>query len=454
MKIFLNKIKISILTTITIECMLFLNHSAYSTCDNNLPHKSPKKSQNISKIIQISNDHEKVFLVINDIEHFETINSENQNKIFEIKNDLRKYIKNPSDKYFHFIFTEASKTNAEVEGLNPNLFTLEEINMGIYQVKSGKILPHDTITISIREAMKQIDKRQTILINYTNSDRSKVVKYLLNFKKLYSEIKTNTEIQAQENLPKLDEEIMNTNSEQGKIEFQKFKNALLLLKETINNPEKTEMIVKSVDTTGNPENVGIQLQRKKSEAREKLLRTLEDKKNEVKLNSRDHNVKKTISYAEYYLNGQKNPIKKFYSISGENFRFIGSDHQGENVFVNVKKSNFNFPYITPSENPLKNMQRILQANLAIKEGNSLDLKETRFSDSEAKILETFIDITNNTGVQSQGLLKIYTSKPACISCKNVYHFFKEYRPKVDLKVYTLSEFDNSELYKISSTNAY
>ncbi|MGY3805180.1 deaminase domain-containing protein [Pigmentibacter ruber] len=64
-------------------------------------------------------------------------------------------------------------------------------------------------------------------------------------------------------------------------------------------------------------------------------------------------------------------------------------------------------------------------------------KNARISDAEYKILNQFLAETQ-TNPNIEGNLTVYTSKPACHSCITGYESFQEQRPKIELKIITLT----------------
>ncbi|KAB8029810.1 deaminase domain-containing protein [Fluviispira multicolorata] len=435
-----------------VYCILIFNFEASNatnrSCDSS-PSKKPKLSiQN--KVISLGSSADKLYLIVNNKVHIDPIEFGKIQKIYEVKLELNNYLTNQSDTYMHFFSDEISRINSEINHNYENNYYLKSDGLGSFRVASGTLKPSDVISIPVSEALKQINARKTILINHNSSDNQTSVKYLLNFKKLYAEIKLNTENESENNLPKVNEEIVNTKTLDGQNKFEKFKNALFTLRQTVQDPSKTIMVIKNIEQSDSIESSDELTIKKLVEAREKILQGLDESQVDSKQNTRSHNAKKTISYAEFQLisENENYPEQLYYSISGENFKFVTPQNSNK-IFVNLKKNNFNFPYTTPAENPLKNMQRILQATKAIRNGEFQNLSSTRYSDSEAKILEAIVDKTKDTGKSTQGTLKIYTSKPACISCRNVYNYFKELRPNINLKILTLSEVDSKNLYKIS-----
>ncbi|BBH53808.1 deaminase domain-containing protein [Fluviispira sanaruensis] len=428
--------KIKLINILIIFNILFINNS-YAT---NNQCVSQEKIPIKNKVISVGNEQSKMFLIVNKDKNISTISPGNTQKIYEVKNELYTYITNTNNTYFHFISEEIQKVNSDINSMNNSFFTLKSDGQGAFHLSSGEIREQDVISILATEALTKIKNRKTILIDYISSDKQAMIKYLLNFNKLYENIKLSSEKLALDILPKVEEKVIDINTVNGYSQFEQFKDALKEIRQTINDPTKTIMVVKN----DNPDEAIMQ---KAVEARKKLLQGLNESVTDKKQNSRDHNAKKTISYAKLTLNNAINNKIHLYSVSGENFKFVPDEDEPSKIFVNLKKNNHNFPYITPAENPLTNMQRILKATQAIKNGGNQDLSTTRYSDSEAKILEAIVDNTKDTAKETQGDLEIYTSKPACLSCRNVYNYFKEIRPKINVKILTLTEDDHKNLYK-------
>ena len=73
-----------------------------------------------------------------------------------------------------------------------------------------------------------------------------------------------------------------------------------------------------------------------------------------------------------------------------------------------------------------------------KSNNNIVESDSRTSDSEHKLLKKFLKDTKDEP-DITGNLKIYTSKPACISCISGYQYFKNLRKNITIEVITLSK---------------
>lgn len=373
------------------------------------------------------------YVVIDNHAKMETIHEGNDKKIFDIEHILNANKRIENDTYYHFIFKKISEKNSSIEGKTSNDYQLMETETpGEYRISSERIESHEVLSIPIEIADPELINRKTIIINYINNNRTKSHKYVLNFRRITSPSRKRTHTTANLDFPKINEKIVDTSTQEGNEEYSKFRDALFELRTTIRDPEKTnmnnttrELILKSLSTSQNVE----------------PSRTIK----------RERISKKTISYAEYYNDQSQIPIKKYYSISGQNFKFLDSSDNVK-VFVNFKEENRSLPSFNTAEKDQRsperhNQKRAHEANQA-KDSGLAEPKNSRFSDSEAKILESFLDQTKETGTQTTGGLKIFTSMRACASCQNAYKYFSKLRPNVNLEVFTLSDPDKENLYAL------
>lgn len=377
-------------------------------------------------IIENINKNDDIYTFISNQSKFIPIKAnENNSELFPINEVLNRFTGTNGTYYLHIALPK------EAVDTNQWLFTKEASSYRIspdgiikgpeiskYKISEGEIHPVDIITIELNEAKKQYQLYNSLMIKQENTQANKNAIYQIKFDKPSSFSQPR---------------ILNIENNRGNKHFENLKNAVKRIREKIADKNETTFLVNDSS--------------KSEEIRKRYLDGL---------NSSTPGSKKTIAYAIYENLKQSDKIEKnakfeLFTVSGSNINFKNTDN--ENIFFsNYSGDSAKLPSfkVEDSRDFFKNEINKMQANLekdSIIDGANKEINSNqRDADAEIKILESILNKSSNTGINTEGKLTIYSSLPVCLSCNNAFQYFNRLRPKISVEIFQVNSRDLKELY--------
>ncbi|WGL58877.1 deaminase domain-containing protein [Pigmentibacter sp. JX0631] len=343
--------------------------------------------------------------------------------LFSINDALTKFTGADSVYYLHVLVpTIASEVNSWFHNKQTSSYKLEQdgqilnYNIKKYKISAGEIHPVDIISIELKEAKKQYNLYNSLLIKKEDAQNNKSAIFQVKFDKPNSFIEPRNIL---------------TDTTPGKRHFDTFKAAFDKIKVKIKNPLETTFKEKHLV----------------EESRKKFLSEL-NPLNKTKI--------RTVSYAVLELSTNSSTLigeipNEYFTVSGSNITFKNNENSKQ-YFANYTNENTKLPAfkVEDKNNFFLNEVNSLQSNLEKDQLIDSSLREIntnqREADAEIKILETLLNKTEKTGINTEGKLTIYSSLPVCLSCTNAFHYFNRLRPEIKVDILQIHPKNMKELY--------
>ena len=397
----------------------------YLSSNSDLILEKSQYNTNYAIIENISKNDELYTFISKQKEFIPVKSNTNGANLFPISDALTKFTGAESVYYLHVLVpNKANQVNSWFHNRETSSYKLEADgfiqNIGVkkYKIKEGEIHPVDVVSIDLNEAKKQYKIYNSLLIKKEDLQNNKSAIFQIKFDKPSSFIEPKNII---------------ADTPLGKKQFDTFKAALDKIRIKIKNPVETTF-------TGNDKTSVEDL-------RKKYL-------NDLTL-SNNGNVK-TIAYAILELSTKSTPLVgeipiEYFTVSGTNIKF-NNNEKTKQYFVNYSAENTKLPAFKVEDtnnfflNEINSLQSNLEKDKLIDASNREINTNQRDADAEIKILETLLNKTEKSGINTEGKLIIYSSLPVCLSCTNAFHYFNRLRPDLKVEIYQVMPKNLKDLY--------